>query len=137
MVKNYRETTAEIINLLTSNKAALGIKQVVEAGATIDFNLPTPFVYVHFDLDSKLSSGCEAISLTVEFFVGASDKNISEAKAKAIDLAGKVVALFESENYPLYYEDSPLELFAEYADKAILRLEAKTYIIFGIQNETN
>jgi hypothetical protein len=130
MVKSYRETTTDIISLLTSNKTALGIKQVAEAGATIDFNLQAPFVYIHFDLDSKLSSGCQSISLTVEFFVGASDKNISEAKAKAIELAAKIVVLFE--DFPLYYEDSPLELFAEYADKAILRLEAKTTIFFGV-----
>ncbi len=136
MVKSYRETSSEILKLLEDNKKALGIKQVVEAGATIDFNLQSPFVYIHFDLDSKLSSGCEAISLTAEFFVGASDKNISEAKAKAIDLTGKILALFESENYPLYYEDSPLELFAEYADKAILRLEAKTQITL-LNYETN
>jgi len=129
-VTDYRTTTGAILKLLEDNKTVLGAKHIAEAGETIDFNMQTPFIYVHFDLDQTVSQNCGVVILTVDLFCGDADKNISEAKANAIELTGKVAQLLDE--VPVFYEDSPLELFAEYTNKAIIRLQGKTQIRFGI-----
>ncbi|HPN38272.1 MAG TPA: hypothetical protein PL041_07700 [Melioribacteraceae bacterium] len=130
MVGDYKDTTSTILGLLENNKLTLGIKQVAEASDTIDFNIQAPFVYVHFDLNDTVSSSCGVITLTVDLFVGAADKNISEAKGKAIEITGNIAQLLL--DVPVYFENSPLELFAEFSNKAVIHLEAKTQIRFGI-----
>ncbi|MEM4626457.1 MAG: hypothetical protein QXF70_03475 [Candidatus Bilamarchaeaceae archaeon] len=130
MVGDYKDTTSKILTLLESNKSFLGVKQITEASDTIDFNIQAPFVYVHFGLDDTVSSNCGVITLTIDIFVGAADKNISEAKNTAIDITGKIAQLLP--DVPVYFENSPLELFAEYSNKAVIHLEAKTQIRFGI-----
>ena len=123
-VTDYATTVAAYLTVLKNNKSTLGVAEanIFEAGSTIDFNVPAPFIYVHSDIgQSKVHNGF-ASELVLEFFIGAEGKvSSASAKAAAFVIASKLLKVL-LDNMPVQVPEDFIEFFSEFSNRAIIKL---------------
>ena len=123
-VTDYATTVAAYLTVLKNNKSTLGVAEanIFEAGSTIDFNIPAPFIYLHSDIGtSKVHNGFVS-ELVLEFFIGAEGKTSSaSAKAAAFVIASKLLKVL-LDNMPVQVPEDFIEFFSEFSNKAIIKL---------------
>ncbi len=130
-VENYDNTRAAILNTIENNKSTLNVPDITvqEAGAVVDFNIPAPFIYVHFDLGASKAQQGYMAELIIEFFVGHEAESSAEAKSYALNIAVELMKLLRNLLPGIQFPQNDfVEFFAEFANRSIVKLTGITRI---------
>lgn len=125
----YEAFTETVINIIQSYSDQIGVpvEQIIEAGASLDFNVPAPFIYVHFDISgASVETGFQVKIMTDIFVLAEGKETAAEAKKEAMKILRKVMLLFLEKEPELMMtipkNEDFIEIFSEYSNKAILKL---------------